>query len=88
MTGGRACDEKAVSCAVPPLLPLERTSHGWVGWWWGAGAGGRRTLPPLPVPPRSSAGTLQTWHSPGGGLKNQLYHTFPGAPFNSFNGLF
>lgn len=57
MTGGRACDEKVVSRAVSPLLPLERTSHGWVGWWWGAGAGGQKTLPPLPVPPRSSAGT-------------------------------
>ena len=58
LTGGRACDEKVVSCVVPPLLPLERSSHGgWVGWWWGADTGGQRTLPPLPAPARSSAGT-------------------------------
>lgn len=82
------CDEKVVSRAVSPLLPLERASHVGAGrgGWWGAERRWARTLP-LPVPPRSSAGTpkhgtLQE------GLKNQLYHTFSGSPFNSSTGLF
>ena len=40
---------------------------------------------PSACPPKVLCRDPQTWHSAGGGLKNQLYHTFPGAPFN---GLF
>lgn len=85
MTGGRACDEKVVSGGF--LLLPERTSRGRVGWWWGAGRRWAENSAPSAVPARSSAGTPKHGTLQGGGLKNQLYHTFSGSLLIS-TGLF